>query len=106
MLGRKNYRELEYQAMAIAFQHSSLKTAAIAGWWDLALMRVKMIWAQETAAMHLIVSKQKACLIILREILGHSSRLVILLVYAALLAIACQLLAHLTKGPGSFWLPL
>jgi hypothetical protein len=43
MLGHKNYRELGYLEMAIVSQRSSLMTAAIAGWWDLALMREKMI---------------------------------------------------------------
>jgi len=68
MLGHQNYRELEYRAMAIVFLPSSLRMVAIVGWLALVLMRAKMIWAQETAAMHSIVSKHKACLLILKEI--------------------------------------
>jgi hypothetical protein len=55
--------------MAIASQPSSLKMVAIVGWLALVLMRAKMIWVQEIAAMHSIVSKHKVYLLILREIL-------------------------------------
>jgi len=71
MLGHQNYRELGYRAMAIASQPSSLKIAAIVGWLALVLMRAKMIWAQEIAAIHLIENRQRACLLMLREILGR-----------------------------------
>jgi len=57
--------------MAIVSLPSSLKMVVIIGWSVLVLMRAKMIWAQEIAAMYLIVSRHKVYLLILREISGH-----------------------------------